>query len=37
MATLKEYIEKLPPDLQEEVKDFIEFLFEKKVKNKKGN
>ena len=26
---LKEIIEKLPPDLQKEVKDFVEFLVEK--------
>ncbi|OGF63620.1 MAG: hypothetical protein A2Y62_00890 [Candidatus Fischerbacteria bacterium RBG_13_37_8] len=35
MQTLKDYIEKLPPELQEEVKDFIEFLLEKKAR--KGN
>jgi hypothetical protein len=28
---LKELIEKLPPDLQKEVKDFVEFLVEKKI------
>jgi hypothetical protein len=29
---LKELIEKLPPDLQKEVKDFVEFLVEKNIK-----
>ncbi len=32
MPTLKEYMEKLPPELQQEVKDFVEFLLEKRVK-----
>jgi mRNA-degrading endonuclease RelE of RelBE toxin-antitoxin system len=32
MPTLKEYLEKLPPELQKEVKDFVEFLLEKRVK-----
>ena len=31
MQTIKELIEKLPPDLQQEVRDFVEFLLEKKV------
>ena len=35
MPTPKEYIEKLPPDLQQEVKDFIEFLLEKRAKRSK--
>ncbi len=34
MSTLKEIIEKLPPDLQQEVKDFVEFLLEKKLHRK---
>jgi len=34
MSSLKENIEKLPPDLQEEVKDFIDFLLEKKMHRK---
>jgi len=32
---LKELIEKLPPDLQREVKDFVEFLVEKNIKRRK--
>lgn len=32
MPMLKEYLEKLPPDLEQEVKDFIEFLLEKWAK-----
>jgi galactose-1-phosphate uridylyltransferase len=35
MPTLKEYLEKLPPDLQQEVKDFVEFLMEKRNKKSK--
>ena len=31
MLDLKELIEQLPPDLQEEVKDFVEFLLEKRT------
>lgn len=31
MQTLKELIEKLPPEFQEEVRDFVEFLLEKRV------
>jgi len=31
MQTLKELIEKLPPELQEEVRDFVEFLLERKA------
>jgi len=37
MPKLEEYIKKLPPDMESEVKDFIEFLLEKrglKQKNK---
>ncbi len=34
--TLKEFIEDLPPDLQQEVKDFIEFLLEKRAKKTRG-
>lgn len=32
---LNELIEQLPPELQEEVRDFVEFLLEKKVKRPK--
>jgi len=31
MQTLQELIEQLPPDLQQEVRDFIEFLLKIKV------
>lgn len=30
MQSLKELIDKLPPGLQEEVRDFVEFLLEKR-------
>jgi len=30
METLKEMIDKLPPELQSEVRDFVEFLVEKR-------
>jgi hypothetical protein len=36
MPTLKEFVEKLPPDLQQEVKDYIEFLLEKRHTKHKG-
>lgn len=32
MLALKELLEKLPPDLQQEVRDFIEFLLERRRK-----
>lgn len=32
MSELNELVEQLPPDLQEEVKDFVKFLMEKRVK-----
>ena len=32
MQTLKELIEKLPPELQEEVREYAEFLHEKRAK-----
>ncbi len=35
MPTLKELIEQLPPELEEEARDFLEFLLERKV-GKKG-
>ncbi len=34
MPTLEELIEQLPPDLQEEVKDFVEFLLEKRTEKR---
>ncbi len=36
MSDLKELIEQLPPDLQEEVKDFVEFLLEKRTGKKQA-
>ncbi len=35
MKTLEEKIRKLPPELQEEVEDFIQFLLKKHRKRKK--
>jgi len=32
MQTLKELIEQLPPELQQEVQDFVEFLLEKRAR-----
>ncbi|MDF0592364.1 DUF2281 domain-containing protein [Methanotrichaceae archaeon M04Ac] len=32
MESIEELMEKLPPDLQQEVKDFARFLVEKKAK-----
>ncbi len=32
MATLAKFVEQLPPDIQKEVKDFAEFLLEKRAK-----
>lgn len=36
MQTLKELIEQLPPDLQQEVKDFVEFLLQKRGRKPRG-
>jgi len=36
MPKLKEYVEKLPPEIQQEVEDFVEFLL-KKYRNKPRN
>jgi len=36
MLTLKELLEQLPPDLQEEAKDFVEFLLQKRGTKEKG-
>ena len=36
MLTIKEVVEQLPPDMQEEVKNFAEFLLEKRQKRTKG-
>ncbi len=34
MQTLKELVEQLPPDLQQEARDFVEFLLNNKVHRK---
>jgi hypothetical protein len=36
VLTLRELTEKLPPDLQQEVRDFVEFLLEKRAPKSKG-
>lgn len=36
MKTTEEMIKELPPDLKQEVHDFVEFLYEKKVKKRAG-
>ncbi|UJS17885.1 MAG: DUF2281 domain-containing protein [Candidatus Jettenia sp.] len=36
MKSLDELIKKLPPEYEQEVQDFIEFLLEKKKKKQKG-
>ena len=36
METFRELVEQLPPDVQQEVRDFIEFLLEKRRKKPKG-
>jgi len=36
VETLKELVEQLPPELQQEVKDFVEFLLERRVAKQKG-
>jgi len=35
MQTLKDLIDQLPPELQQEVQDFVEFLLEKRAKKTK--
>ena len=35
MQDLKELIEKLPPELQKEVRDFVEFLLERRARKAK--
>jgi len=34
MHDIKDLLEKLPPDLQQEVKDFVEFLLSKRIHKK---
>lgn len=36
MQALSEFVERLPPDIQQQVKDFAEFLLEKRRKRSKG-
>lgn len=36
MTIIEEKIKNLPPELQHEVVDFIDYLLEKKVKKRKG-
>lgn len=36
MQTLKELVEQLPPDVQQEVRDFVEFVLERRRKKPKG-
>ena len=36
MKTLEELIKELPPELQEEVEDFVRFLLEKRVRKPRG-
>jgi hypothetical protein len=36
MKTIEEMIKELPPEIQQEVKDFVEFLLEKRVKRSRG-
>ena len=36
METLEELIEQLPPHLRREVRDFVEFLLEKRAKRPRG-
>ncbi|MDM7940857.1 MAG: DUF2281 domain-containing protein [Methanothrix sp.] len=35
MTSLAEFVEQLPPDIQKEIKDFAEFLLEKKAKKRR--
>ncbi|MEA3349072.1 MAG: DUF2281 domain-containing protein [Chloroflexota bacterium] len=36
MQVLKDYIEELPPDIQQDVQEFAEFLLEKRTRKPKG-
>ena len=36
MGRLEEMVAKLPPDLQQEVEDFVQFLLEKREKGPRG-
>jgi hypothetical protein len=35
MQTLKELVDQLPPEFQQEVRDFVEFLLEKRARRPK--
>lgn len=36
MQTLKELVEQLPPELQQEARDFVEFLLKRREKKPRG-
>lgn len=36
MQTLKELVEQLPPNLQQEARDFVEFLLKRREKKPRG-
>lgn len=36
MKTIEEMIRELPPELQQEVRDYVEFLVEKRLRKPKG-
>ncbi|TEU12057.1 MAG: DUF2281 domain-containing protein [Anaerolineales bacterium] len=36
MKTVEETIKELPPELQQEVEDFVQFLIEKRMRRPKG-
>jgi len=36
METLKDLVDQLPPELQQEVKDFVQFLLDHRVAKQKG-
>ena len=36
METLKDFVDQLPPDIQQEVRDFAEFLLEKRKRRPKS-
>jgi hypothetical protein len=36
MTAIEEQIKQLPPELQQEVQDFVQFLLEKKARKRRG-
>ncbi len=36
MQTLRELVDRLPPDLRQEVRDFVEFLLERRARKPRG-